>query len=68
MLGITTMALVVFSNQISKAYPMFAPMLRPFTGIAWPWYVLIGTTITMSVGIVSSYTHSSSGEAEEARE
>ena len=26
--------------------------------IAWPWYVLIGTTITMIVGMLSSFTHS----------
>jgi Na+/proline symporter len=66
-LGITTMSLVVFSTQISTAYPTIAPMLRPFAGIAWPWYVLIGTTITMTVGIVSSYTHSATGKAREAR-
>jgi hypothetical protein len=25
--------------------------------IAYPWYVLIGTTITFGVGLLSSYTH-----------
>jgi hypothetical protein len=25
--------------------------------VAWPWYVLIGTTITFLVGMISSFTH-----------
>ena len=32
-------------------------ILTPFSKIAWPWYVLIGTTITMLVGMLSSFTH-----------
>jgi hypothetical protein len=32
-------------------------VLAPFAGIAWPWYVFIGTVITLLVGILSSYTH-----------
>ena len=42
--GLATMAVVVF-------YP---PVARH---IAWPWYVLIGTTITLAAGIVSSWSH-----------
>jgi len=42
--GLVTMAIVVF-------YP---PVARQ---IAWPWYVLIGTTITLTTGIVSSWSH-----------
>ncbi|HSY82388.1 MAG TPA: sodium:solute symporter [Gemmatimonadaceae bacterium] len=42
--GLVTMAVVVF-------YP---PVARQ---IAWPWYVLIGTTITLAAGIVSSWSH-----------
>ncbi|HTD61271.1 MAG TPA: sodium:solute symporter [Gemmatimonadaceae bacterium] len=42
--GLVTMAVVVF-------YP---PVARH---IAWPWYVLIGTTITLAAGIVSSWSH-----------
>lgn len=39
--GIFTMGLVVFGK----------------TGIAWPWFVLIGTSVTLAVGIASSFTH-----------
>ena len=41
--GIFAMTLVVFA--------------KPFASIAWPWYVLIGTAITVTAGIISSYTH-----------
>ena len=61
--GITVMTFVVFAARISAMVPSLEPMLRPFTGIAWPWYVLIGTTITMTVGILSSFTHPEPSEA-----
>jgi hypothetical protein len=31
--------------------------LAPFAVIAWPWFVLIGTTLTFVTGILSSFTH-----------
>ena len=66
--GIAAMTLVVFARPISAEYPGLADMLAPLGRIAWPWYVLIGTTITMIVGIVSSYTHPApSRETIEAR-
>ena len=40
--GIATMAVVVFTKV---------------GGIAWPWYVLIGTGITSAAGVLSSLTH-----------
>jgi solute:Na+ symporter, SSS family len=43
-LGILAMTVVVFYKPVSSL-------------IAWPWYVLIGSTITVAVGIASSYTH-----------
>lgn len=55
--GIAAMTLVVFARPLSTAYPGAADTLGPLARIAWPWYVLIGTTITMLVGILSSYTH-----------
>jgi SSS family solute:Na+ symporter len=55
--AIATMAFIVFAGPISAAYPSLASTLAPFGRIAWPWYVLIGTTITLIVGILSSYTH-----------
>lgn len=55
--AIATMAFIVFAKPLSAAYPSLASTLAPFAGIAWPWYVLIGTTITLIVGILSSLTH-----------
>ena len=56
-IAIATMAFIVFAKPISKAYPSLSSTLAPFATIAWPWYVLIGTTITLLVGIISSFTH-----------
>jgi solute:Na+ symporter, SSS family len=56
-LGIAAMAFVVFARQITTWFPSTADALGPFARIAWPWYVLIGTSITMIVGILSSLTH-----------
>ena len=55
--AIATMAFIVFAKPISAAYPSLASALGPFGQIAWPWYVLIGTSITLIVGILSSLTH-----------
>ena len=41
------MAVVVFAALISAAIPPLAGALAPFVGIAWPWYVLIGTAVTV---------------------
>jgi SSS family solute:Na+ symporter len=48
--AITAMAFVVFARQLSGMLPFLAPLGT----IAWPWYVLIGTSITILVGIISS--------------
>src|SRR5829696_966811 len=55
--AIATMAFIVFAKPISAAVPSLAGTLEPFGRIAWPWYVLIGTAITLLVGILSSLTH-----------
>lgn len=55
--AIFIMAFIVFAGPISSAYPSLAGTLAPFGRIAWPWYVLIGTLITLAVGILSSFTH-----------
>jgi Na+/proline symporter len=55
--AIATMAFIVFAKPISAAYPALASTLGPFATIAWPWYVLIGTSITLIVGMLSSLTH-----------
>ena len=53
-IGLVGMSLVVFAKPLSGWLPSLAPMLAPFTGIAWPWFVLIGTTITLLSGILLS--------------
>ena len=55
--AIATMAFVVFAKPIAAAYQPLAAPLKPVTGIAYPWFVLIGVTITLIVGIISSFTH-----------
>jgi SSS family transporter len=55
--AIATMAFIVFAGPIAAVYPSLASTLAPFGRIAWPWYVLIGTTLTLLVGTLSSYTH-----------
>jgi Na+/proline symporter len=55
--AIATMAFIVFAKPIAAASPALAPALAPFGAIAWPWYVLIGTVITLVVGMLSSLTH-----------
>lgn len=64
LLGLTiallVMAFIVFSRNLIAAYPGLAGALGPFSRIAWPWYVLIGTSITMIVGITSSLLRPSS--------
>lgn len=53
--GIATMAVVVFAKQLATAYPSLAATLGPLSAIAWPWYVLIGTTLTLLTGTLSSF-------------
>ena len=55
--GILAMAFIVFAKQIAAAVPALRDVLQPLGTIAWPWYVLIGTTITLVTGILASFTH-----------
>lgn len=55
--GILAMTFVVFAKQLGPLLPGIGDTLAGFTRIAWPWYVLIGTIVTMSVGMLSSLTH-----------
>ncbi len=52
--AIFVMALIVFSKQFIAFVPALQGALGQFTTVAWPWYVLIGTTVTVSVGTLSS--------------
>ncbi|MGH7679307.1 MAG: sodium:solute symporter [Gemmatimonadaceae bacterium] len=58
--GIAAMAMIVFARQLSGALSFLQALATCGPSgnancIAWPWYVLIGTTITLTVGIVSSF-------------
>ena len=55
--GIAAMTVIVFAKQIIAAFPGTASALGGIATIAWPWYVLIGTSITLFVGVLSSLTH-----------
>ncbi|MFL5576452.1 MAG: sodium:solute symporter [Gemmatimonadaceae bacterium] len=66
--GIFCMAFIVFAKQIVAAYPGLGDTLAPFARIAWPWYVLIGTSITMAAGVLSSLTHPAPARAGVAAE
>ena len=56
-IAIATMAFIVFAKQIIAAFPSTSDALAGVATIAFPWYVLIGLSITMIIGILSSYTH-----------
>jgi Na+/proline symporter len=56
--GIIAMGFVVFAKQLMPVFPAMQGTLTTLSHIAWPWYVLIGTTFTVSVGVLSSFTHS----------
>jgi Na+/proline symporter len=60
--GIGCMAFIVFAKQIVAAYPSTGSTLGGVATIAWPWYVLIGLTITFVTGMLSSFTHAAPGE------
>jgi len=61
--GIAVMSVIVFAKQISAAFPDWAATLAPLATIAYPWFVLIGTAITLFVGILSSLTHAAAQPA-----
>ncbi len=61
--GILAMAFIVFARPLAAAFPALAGLLNPLARVAWPWYVLIGTAITLATGVLSSYTHAAPGAA-----
>ncbi|PYP50897.1 MAG: hypothetical protein DMD39_09565, partial [Gemmatimonadetes bacterium] len=56
-IGIIAMSFVVFAKQMMPIFPAIKDALTTLSHIAFPWYVLIGTSFTIGVGILSSYTH-----------
>lgn len=59
-LGMSLTALIVFAKPLSD----YVPALQVFVGIAWPWFVLMGTGLTFGVGVGSSLVF---GENRETR-
>jgi solute:Na+ symporter, SSS family len=55
--GILAMSFVVFAKWMMALVPAMTGALTPLSHIAFPWYVLIGTSFTMGIGILSSFTH-----------
>ena len=53
--GLVTMALVVFARLAIAAAPVLAPVLHPVESVAWPWYVLIGTMVTVGSGTIAAF-------------
>lgn len=55
--GIIAMSFVVFAKQMMPWFPSLSGPLTTLSHIAFPWYVLIGTSFTIGVGVLSSFTH-----------
>jgi hypothetical protein len=55
--GLVVMSVVVFAKQLIPFFPGMTETLTSLSKIAWPWYVLIGTTVTVGTGILASLTH-----------
>ena len=64
--GLIVMSVVVFAKQLIPVFPGFTDTLTSLSKIAWPWYVLIGTTVTVGTGILVSLTHPQLTTEEEA--
>jgi SSS family transporter len=61
--GIIAMTFVVFARQLTPLIPALEPLGR----IAYPWFVLIGTTITVLTGIIASFFGSRAAPAAPGR-
>ena len=55
--GIVAMSFVVFAKQMMLIFPAMTGTLTTLSHISFPWYVLIGTSVTVGIGILSSFTH-----------
>jgi SSS family transporter len=44
---------VVFAGRLASSG--VAPGLAPLGALAWPWYVPLGTALTITIGVISSY-------------
>ena len=60
--GIAAMSFVVFAKPMMSVFPALTGLLTTLSHISFPWYVLIGTSFTVGIGILSSFTHASPAE------
>jgi len=60
-LSVTIMLIVVFSQSLVNAG---ASWLAPVTQLAWPWFVPLGTVLTMLIAVISSLAEDRPGKAE----
>lgn len=60
--SLVVMTFVVFAARLSAWFPSLASTLSPLARISWPWYVLIGTAVTMIVGMSTSFFHEASSK------
>jgi SSS family transporter len=52
--GLTAMTVVGLSKRLLALFPALTPVLEPLAAVAWPWYALIGTSVTVATGWLSS--------------
>ncbi len=60
LIGMTVGLIVMSAIVFSKLLTPYLPFLEPASRIAWPWYVLIGTSVTVATGLLASLTHPAS--------
>ncbi|HYT72948.1 MAG TPA: hypothetical protein VEK78_16290, partial [Gemmatimonadales bacterium] len=61
MIAIVVSALCMMPIVLGAVVPHFP--LRWLPGLAWPWYVPLGTAVTVAVGMLSSAVGRSGGQA-----
>ena len=61
--AMVTGALIMTPIVLGAVLPRFPAGLHWLPGLAWPWYVPLGTAITVAVGIASSAVGRSGGQA-----
>jgi Na+/proline symporter len=62
--GIIVMSFIVFAKQMMPIFPGMTGLLTTLSHISFPWFVLIGTSFTMGIGILSSFTHPDPAEGD----
>ena len=61
--AIVASVLIMTPIVLGAVIPQFPPSWRWLPGLAWPWYVPLGTAVTVAVGMVSSAVRRSGRQA-----